>query len=109
MCCTYTGQTPDELANCASVEREREIVTIPLREKGLRMLDIAQKLGVLNDFWVHNGREVMGTYRGWLRTQVSYPSKEDTFEKFSASADPIGIIISSLTTNQRFGAKPACR
>ena len=37
ICCTYTGKTPNELANCASVEREREIVAIPLREKGLRM------------------------------------------------------------------------
>jgi hypothetical protein len=91
------------------VEREREIVAIPLREKGLRMLVISQKLGVLNNFWVHNGREVMGTYRGWLHTQVSYPNKEDTFEKISALADPIDITISSFTTDQRFVAKPACR
>ena len=73
------------------------------------MLDIAQKLGVLNNFWVHNGREVMGTYRGWVHTQVSYPNKEDTFEKFSALADSMGIIITSLTANQRFAAKQVCR
>ena len=43
------------------------------------MLDIAQKLGVLNNFWVHNGREVMGTYRGWVHTQVSLPNREKNF------------------------------
>jgi hypothetical protein len=97
----YTGKTPDELANCASVEKEREIVAIPLRKKGLRMLEIAQKLGVLNNFWIHNGREVLGTYRGWLHTQVLYPYKEGIFERVSELTDSTARIISNWTSNSR--------
>jgi hypothetical protein len=71
LCCMYTGKTPDELASCESIEKERETVAIALRETGLKILDIAKRIGILNNFWIHNGRDVMGTYRGWVLTQIS--------------------------------------
>jgi hypothetical protein len=61
-----TGKTPDELAHCKNIEKERSTVAITLREKGLKILNIAQKLNVLNNFWIHNGRQIMDTYRGFI-------------------------------------------
>lgn len=37
-----TGKTPDELAHCKNIEKERSTVAITLREKGLKILNIAQ-------------------------------------------------------------------
>jgi integrase len=62
--CKFTDKTPDELARCEDINKERGIIAVALKEKGLRILTITQRLTVLNSFWAYNGRQVTDTYGG---------------------------------------------
>ena len=63
--CRFTGKTPDELANCEDIDKERGVIAEGMREQlHLAIRSVTDRTNALNGFWKRNGRRVKETYGG---------------------------------------------
>jgi hypothetical protein len=68
-----SNKTPDELASCANIDKERDVIATGLEAKGLRILSIIGRITALNVFWRANGRridDIYGGIRDKLKTKI---------------------------------------
>lgn len=56
--------SPDELASCANIDKERDIIADGLERKRLRIYTITSMINALNVFWRTNGRTIDDVYGG---------------------------------------------
>ena len=64
MFCNLSKMTPDELASCLSINKERDVIASGLERKRLRIYTITSMINALNVFWRTNGRLIDDVYGG---------------------------------------------